>query len=219
MSLAEVIAYTCMSIYTHKHLWWVEIIHPSDHHMNCIVFFWITGHQSVTLCNSFSRLQTKIESTHYWAIVWERVIGGFSSQWASNNESLSTSWRTEQTFMFTSSFTGASCMTEKIFYGENLLKLHVHGHLPNIPLITATSWWARGGLKSPAYIFLLHRLFRRRSTKAVKLRVTGVCEGNSPVTGVFPAQRASKAENVSFDDVIMYLQNFFVEHSFCRIMT
>ena len=30
-----------------------------------------------------------------------------------------------------------------------------------------------------------------------KLRVTGFCEGNSPVTGEFPAQRASNAENVS----------------------
>ena len=30
-----------------------------------------------------------------------------------------------------------------------------------------------------------------------KLRVTGLCEGNSPLTGEFPAQRASSAENVS----------------------
>ena len=33
--------------------------------------------------------------------------------------------------------------------------------------------------------------------KASKLRVTGLCERNSPVTGEFPAQRASDAENVS----------------------
>ena len=38
---------------------------------------------------------------------------------------------------------------------------------------------------------------RRRSKKPLKLRVTGLCEGNSPVTGEFPAQRASNAENVS----------------------
>ena len=30
-----------------------------------------------------------------------------------------------------------------------------------------------------------------------KLRVTGLCEGNSPVTGEFPAQKTSNAENVS----------------------
>ena len=40
-------------------------------------------------------------------------------------------------------------------------------------------------------------LFRRRSQKTSKLRVTGLCAGNSPVTGEFPAQMASYAENVS----------------------
>ena len=44
---------------------------------------------------------------------------------------------------------------------------------------------------------------RRRSKKASKLRVTGLCVGNSPVTGEFPTQRANNAENVPFDDVIM----------------
>ena len=43
----------------------------------------------------------------------------------------------------------------------------------------------------------------RRSKKTSKLRVTGLCVGNSPVTGEFPAQMASNAENASFDDVIM----------------
>ena len=38
---------------------------------------------------------------------------------------------------------------------------------------------------------------RRRSQKTSKLRVTGLCAGNSPVTGEFPAQRASNVENVS----------------------
>ena len=44
---------------------------------------------------------------------------------------------------------------------------------------------------------ILNRLFRRKSKKTSKLRVTGLCAGNSPVTGEFPAQRASNAENVS----------------------
>ena len=44
---------------------------------------------------------------------------------------------------------------------------------------------------------LLNRLFRRRSKKASKLRVIGLCAGNSPLTGEFPAQMASNAENVS----------------------
>ena len=44
---------------------------------------------------------------------------------------------------------------------------------------------------------LLKRLFRRRSKKISKLRVTGLSVGNSPVTGEFPAQMASNAENDS----------------------
>ena len=44
---------------------------------------------------------------------------------------------------------------------------------------------------------LLNRLFSRRSKKTSKFRVTGFCEGNSLMTGQFPSQRASNAENVS----------------------
>ena len=44
---------------------------------------------------------------------------------------------------------------------------------------------------------LFNRLYRRRSKKTSKLRVTGLCAGNSPVTGEFHAQRASNAENIS----------------------
>ena len=44
---------------------------------------------------------------------------------------------------------------------------------------------------------LLNRLFGRRSKKTSKPRVTGLCVGNSPGTGEFPAQMASNAENVS----------------------
>ena len=40
-------------------------------------------------------------------------------------------------------------------------------------------------------------LFRRRSKKKSKLRVTHLCKENSPVTPEFPAQMPSNAENVS----------------------
>ena len=43
---------------------------------------------------------------------------------------------------------------------------------------------------------LLNRLLRCRSNKISKLRVTGLCEENFPMTGEFPAQRASNTENV-----------------------
>ena len=44
---------------------------------------------------------------------------------------------------------------------------------------------------------LLKRLFRRRSKKTSKLRATGLCVGNSPGTGEFPAQMASNAYTFS----------------------
>ena len=44
---------------------------------------------------------------------------------------------------------------------------------------------------------LLNRLFRSRSKKTSKLRVTGLCAGNSPGTGEFPAQMANNTENGS----------------------
>ena len=54
-----------------------------------------------------------------------------------------------------------------------------------------------GVLNHQPYHCKLSRLFRRRSKKTSKLRVTSLCAGNSPETGEFPTQRASNAENVS----------------------
>ena len=55
----------------------------------------------------------------------------------------------------------------------------------------------RGGVSNhQPYDCLLKRLFGRRSKKTSKLRVTSLCEGNSLVTGEFPAQMASNTENV-----------------------
>ena len=44
---------------------------------------------------------------------------------------------------------------------------------------------------------LLNRLFGRRLKETSKLCVTGICDGNQPVSGGFPSQRASYAEKVS----------------------
>ena len=46
-------------------------------------------------------------------------------------------------------------------------------------------------------IVYLNRLFGRRLKKTSKLRVSGLCAGNSPGTGEFPAQMGSNAENGS----------------------
>ena len=69
--------------------------------------------------------------------------------------------------------------------------------------ITVTSWWARWRLKSQPHDCLLSRLFRRRSKKTSKLRFTGLCEGNSPVTGEFPHKGPVTRKTFPFDDVIV----------------
>ena len=64
--------------------------------------------------------------------------------------------------------------------------------------------WARWYLKYRRLECLLSRcLFRRRSKKISKLRITGLCEGNPPVTDGFPSQRASNAEMFPFVNVII----------------
>ena len=64
-----------------------------------------------------------------------------------------------------------------------------------------TLQWCHNGLDSVSnhqpHDCLLNRLFRRRSKKISEPRVTGLCAGNLPGTGEFPAQMASNAENVS----------------------
>ena len=80
-----------------------------------------------------------------------------------------------------------------------------HSHLNNQWLkpnkIALSLQWRHNGLDSVSnhqlYDCLLNRLFGRRSKKTSKLRVTGLCAGNSPGTGEFPAQMASNAENLS----------------------
>ena len=73
---------------------------------------------------------------------------------------------------------------------------------------------------------------RRRPKKTPKHCVTGLCAGNSPVTGKLPAQRASNAENVSiwwrhhgimgpFESIdkwlvpIEYKSHNWIEHRLC----
>ena len=66
--------------------------------------------------------------------------------------------------------------------------------------------WRHNGHR-PHYC-LLNRFFGRRSKKTSKLRVTGLCAGNSPQTGEFHAQMACNAENVSI---------WGLHHAICRV--
>ena len=74
--------------------------------------------------------------------------------------------------------------------------IHGEGNIITLPL-----QWRHNGHSSVSnhqlHDCLLNRFFRRRSKKTLKLRVTGLCAGNSPGTGEVPAQMASNAENVS----------------------
>ena len=83
----------------------------------------------------------------------------------------------------------------------------ISNHIDNSTVIQCT-WtilrtlrWRHNGRDSVSNLqphdCLLNRLFRRRSKKTSMLRVIGLCVGNSPGTGEFPAQMASNAENVS----------------------
>ena len=70
-----------------------------------------------------------------------------------------------------------------------------------LPLVLAPLQWRhtqRDGVSNHRnHDCLLNRLFRRKSKKTSKLLVTGLCVDNPPVTGGYPSQRASNAENVS----------------------
>ena len=66
-----------------------------------------------------------------------------------------------------------------------------------IYIITLTPQWARWRLKSPASPLYTQPFIQAHIKENTKARVTGLCAGNSPVTGEFPAQMASNAKNVS----------------------
>ena len=72
---------------------------------------------------------------------------------------------------------------------------------PTILAAVLSLWWRHNERDSVSHHqphdCLVNRLFRRRSKKTSKLRVTGLCVGISPGTGEFPAQMASYAANVS----------------------
>ena len=84
---------------------------------------------------------------------------------------------------------------------DGLEPTRVSTHIMSIHISLISLQWRHndhdGGSNNQPQGCLLNRLFRCRSKKTSKLRVTGHYVGNSPVTGEFPAQRASNAEDVS----------------------
>ena len=95
-------------------------------------------------------------------------------------------------------YTMARCLTETSHYQNQWW----HSSLtPPDSFICISLQWRHNGCNSVSNHqsddCLLKRLFRRRSKKTSRLRIAGLCVGNSPGTGEFPAQMASNMENVS----------------------
>ena len=96
------------------------------------------------------------------------------------------------------------CIEWDDIHSWGILVSYVHLLMACCPIwykaITSLQWRHNGpdGVsKHQPHACLLNRLFRRRSKKTSKPRVTGLCAGNSPVIGEISAQRASNVENVS----------------------
>ena len=106
---------------------------------------------------------------------------------------------------------------------QTLLLTNIFKYIHSDAFVSIMAWpviptlrWRHNGRDSVSnhqpHYYLLNLLFKCRSKKISKLRVTGLCVGNSPRTGEFPPQMASNAENV----FIWWRHHEIVE---CRLRT
>ena len=79
--------------------------------------------------------------------------------------------------------------------------------------IRLTSQWVIWRLKSPISRMFTQRFIHMQIQKISKLRVTGLCAGNSPLTGEFPHKRPVTRKMFSFDGVIMHLTYIWYSHN------
>ena len=70
---------------------------------------------------------------------------------------------------------------------------------------TVTSYWVRWSFKLQAYRLFAQPFCQTQTAE----NITGLCEGNSPVTVEFPVQNASNAEN----DFICWRHHAFVDRT------
>ena len=77
-------------------------------------------------------------------------------------------------------------------------QLYCHLFPRKVPMTQLTSQWRHNGRDGVSNFqprhCLLNCLFRWRSNKTSKLGITGLCVGNSTVTGQFPGQMASNGK-------------------------
>ena len=86
------------------------------------------------------------------------------------------------------------------YSGQLMMKHHKINRLLALKRLNSLQWHHNesDGISNHQHLdCLLNHLFGCRSKKTSELCVTGLCEGNSPVTSEFLAQRASYMENVS----------------------
>ena len=92
-------------------------------------------------------------------------------------------------------------MQDKLVVAKIQMLFSISLKYPGVPAWQTSLQWRhneRHGVSTHRRLDCLpNHLFRPISKRISKLRVTGLCERNPPVTGGFPSQRASNAENVS----------------------
>ena len=110
-----------------------------------------------------------------------------------------------------------SCISQNCFHNAPRFNMKVLLHRCQYANTDLTFQWRHnecdGVSNHQPHDCLLYRLFRRWSKKTSKLCVTDLCEGNSLVTGEFPAQMASNAENFPFDDDMMRIITYYLHTS------
>ena len=93
-----------------------------------------------------------------------------------------------------------ACMYVNLYFARNQTLFNQRGHF-------ITLHWRHndhGGVSNhQPHDYLLNRVFRRRSKKTPKLRVTGLCAGNSPGPVNSPHKWPVTRKTFPFDDVIM----------------
>ena len=151
-----------------------------------------------------SKKTPKILFTSLW-VGNSPVTGEFPTQKATNAENVSIWWHHHVTSNYWLNQPKSKWNQKPNTFHEmawHHFWIYSISHLINTPIccaLVSLQWRHNGGdsvSNHQPHDCLLNRWFRRRLKKTSKLRLTGLCVGNSPGTDEFPAQMTSYAENV-----------------------
>ena len=176
----------------------------------------ISACQSVAMKKAYDTLMAKSLSHHNAALTWKR----FPHYWPSVRPHISSLHKGH--IMMLWCFLVRSCQVLSAWTSCWTSSWIIRSLIPHGAHMTLLQWlfyhestkrlalqWRHNGCDGVSnhqpHDCLLNGLFRRRSRKTSKLRVTGRCAGNSPVTGEFPPKRPITRKMFPFDDVIMVL--------------